>query len=582
MYHKYRFQIYLLIILILFSLVAKSGTNVEIAQAQTDEDIFSLTDAESYAKHNEVGIEEALYRFDIQEAAGELEAKLTENESDAFAGLWLEHKPEFKIVVLFTQDANEKIEPYITDELTDIVEARTVEVSLIELENLQKELLSSLANLEIRFESEINVRENNVTLAIVEADKTKFDLALQAGLLQISIYVKVIYILELGKTESIIYGGLPLNPCTSAFSVQDNAIGLNRGITTAGHCSESYSLSYDGVDLPVQEWLKYGVYDVGFHISPNFTVTNQFQARSSETRRVSATKSRANQVIGGYVCKYGVTTEYTCGYISSKTVNGNVNPPLAATFIRVDNTAGYNDLSSGGDSGGPWFLSTTAYGIHHASSGIDPNDAIYMAINYIEGLDLSVVINPVFADVPWDYWAWQDIERLYNAGFTAGCSTNPRNYCPNNTLTRAEISVFLLRGIHGAYYTPPPVGSSTGFNDVPTTHWGAAWIKQFSLEGITAGCSTNPPLFCPEGITTNSQMAIFLLRSKYGGSYVPPDVGSSTGFNDVPTNYWAAAWIKQLGVEGITSGCGGGNYCPESYVSRSQMAGLLVRTFNLP
>jgi hypothetical protein len=77
-------------------------------------------------------------------------------------------------------------------------------------------------------------------------------------------------------------------------------------------------------------------------------------------------------------------------------------------------------------------------------------------------------------------------------------------------------------------------------------------------------------------------MAVFLLRSKYGASYTPPAVGSSTGFGDVPPSYWAAAFVKQLVAEGITVGCGGGNYCPEQSVTRAQMAVFLVRTFSLP
>jgi hypothetical protein len=77
-------------------------------------------------------------------------------------------------------------------------------------------------------------------------------------------------------------------------------------------------------------------------------------------------------------------------------------------------------------------------------------------------------------------------------------------------------------------------------------------------------------------------MAVFLLRGKYGAGYTPPPVGISTGFADVPVDYWAAAWIKQLAVEGITGGCGSGNYCPDSSVTRGQMSIFIVRTFNLP
>jgi hypothetical protein len=187
---------------------------------------------------------------------------------------------------------------------------------------------------------------------------------------------------------------------------------------------------------------------------------------------------------------------------------------------------------------------------------------------------------PTFSDVGTQYWAWNFIERLYAAGITGGCGTNPLTYCPEGTVTRAQMAIFLERGIHGSSYNPPAVGGSTGFGDVSTAYWAAAWIKQLAMEGITGGCGSGN--YCPEGAVTRAQMAVFLLRSKYGASYNPPVVGSSTGFTDVDPTYWAGAWIKQLVAEGITAGCGSSNYCPEASVTRAQMAVFLVRTFNLP
>jgi hypothetical protein len=186
----------------------------------------------------------------------------------------------------------------------------------------------------------------------------------------------------------------------------------------------------------------------------------------------------------------------------------------------------------------------------------------------------------LFSDVPNNYWALTFIDRLYEAGITGGCSTTPLNYCPDAIVTRDQMAVFLLRGIHGASYTPPGVGGSTGFGDVSTTYWAAAWIKQLAVEGITGGCGSGN--YCPTGAVTRDQIAVFLLKAKYGSSYVPPAVGSSTGFSDVPTTHWAAAWIKQLAAEGITGGCSASTYCPASPVTRAQMAVFLVRTFNLP
>jgi hypothetical protein len=142
------------------------------------------------------------------------------------------------------------------------------------------------------------------------------------------------------------------------------------------------------------------------------------------------------------------------------------------------------------------------------------------------------------------------------------------------------MAVFLLRGIHGSTYAPPAVGGSTGFGDVPANHWAAAWIKQLAAEGITSGCGNGN--YCPEAPVTRAQMAVFLLRAKHGASYSPPAVGTTTGFTDVSTAHWAAAWIKQLVTDGITAGCGNGNYCPELLATRAQMAVFLVRTFSIP
>jgi hypothetical protein len=115
------------------------------------------------------------------------------------------------------------------------------------------------------------------------------------------------------------------------------------------------------------------------------------------------------------------------------------------------------------------------------------------------------------------------------------------------------------------------------FLDVGAGDFAAAWIEQLAADGITAGCGGGN--YCPGNQVTRDQMAVFLLRAKYGSGYSPP--APSGDFNDVPANYWAAAWIEQLAAEGITSGCGNGNYCPEAPVTRDQMAVFLVRTFGL-
>ena len=197
--------------------------------------------------------------------------------------------------------------------------------------------------------------------------------------------------------------------------------------------------------------------------------------------------------------------------------------------------------------------------------------------NFVLGESYTVRL-ATFDDVPTTYWSWQWIERLYSASITGGCGLAPLIYCPDVSVTRAQMAIFLLRGIHGSSYTPP-AATGTIFTDVPVSYWAAAWIEQLSAENITSGCGVG--IYCPDSSVTRASMAVFLLKAEHGSTYEPPAI-TVTQFTDVPISHWAAPWIEQLALEGITGGCGVGIYCPDSPVIRASMAVFLVKTFNLP
>jgi cysteine-rich repeat protein len=118
----------------------------------------------------------------------------------------------------------------------------------------------------------------------------------------------------------------------------------------------------------------------------------------------------------------------------------------------------------------------------------------------------------VFLDVPctggiFDPW----IEDLAARGVTGGCGNN--NYCPNNSVTRAQMAVFLLKTLEGAAYDPPDCAGifddvtctpGTGFSD---------WIEELFSRQITGGCSVTPPLYCPDSANNRGQMAVFLVKT---------------------------------------------------------------------
>jgi streptogramin lyase len=181
-----------------------------------------------------------------------------------------------------------------------------------------------------------------------------------------------------------------------------------------------------------------------------------------------------------------------------------------------------------------------------------------------------------FPDVPTTNLDYVYVEDLFHNGITGGCSGG--NYCPTDSVTRAQMAVFLMKSKLGASETPPPA-TGTVFNDVPASNPFAPFIEQLAGFKITGGCGGGD--FCPDDPVTRDQMAVFLLKAEHGSAYTPPPC---TGiFSDVecsPTPAFAVDWIEQLFNEGITSGCGSGNYCPTAPNTRGQMAVFLVKTFH--
>jgi len=65
-----------------------------------------------------------------------------------------------------------------------------------------------------------------------------------------------------------------------------------------------------------------------------------------------------------------------------------------------------------------------------------------------------------------------------------------------------------------------PAPATATFNDVPTSDPAFQYIEALAASGITAGCNTSPPMYCPDMTLTRRQMAVFL--SKALGLHWPP------------------------------------------------------------
>ena len=189
-------------------------------------------------------------------------------------------------------------------------------------------------------------------------------------------------------------------------------------------------------------------------------------------------------------------------------------------------------------------------------------------------LFLSPLANtsPTFSDVPYDHWAYVYIQGIYDAGLTTGYPDG--SYRPGRSVTRAEMAVFLLKGLG---VSVPPIDGSHEFIDI-AGHWAEKYIEELSDQGISGGYPNET--YRPERLVTRAEMAVFLLKAIHGGTYTPPTAAIGA-FPDI-SGHWAEDWITQLAAEGITLGYPDGTFQPDWTVTRAEMAVFLVNTFNLP
>ncbi len=166
------------------------------------------------------------------------------------------------------------------------------------------------------------------------------------------------------------------------------------------------------------------------------------------------------------------------------------------------------------------------------------------------------------------------------AGATADCFTATAN-CYELTVggTRPQQhwdTSFSETLSFNAFVKPWIIHVGGSFPDVPQNAF-YPFIENLFHNGVTGGCAGGN--YCPGNNVTRAQMAVFLLKSRFGSAYVP---NPATGlvFTDVPASNPFAPWIESLAALNITGGCGGGLYCPDASVTRQQMAVFLLKTKN--
>ena len=181
--------------------------------------------------------------------------------------------------------------------------------------------------------------------------------------------------------------------------------------------------------------------------------------------------------------------------------------------------------------------------------------------------------SPGFVDVDAGSTHWGSITELAEAGVLVGTECGEGRFCPDDAITRRTFAVWLVRVLDGGQAPPSRQGV---FDDVDADAWEAPYITRLAELGVTTGCSTGPPRFCPDRVVSRAQMATFLVRA-----FLMP-AADPAGFTDVGATSVHAGSIDRLAAAGITRGCATGplRFCPGADTTRAQMASFLTGAIN--
>jgi hypothetical protein len=122
------------------------------------------------------------------------------------------------------------------------------------------------------------------------------------------------------------------------------------------------------------------------------------------------------------------------------------------------------------------------------------------------------------------------------------------------------------------------------FQDVPPGVPYLSQVNQMYLRGITAGCGTQPLVYCGTSGLSRETMAALMIRAVYSAKTGDGENFTYTQtpwFNDVPPSNPYFKYIQAMKDLGITSGCSTNYYCPSDNATNGQFAVFTVKAYQI-
>lgn len=359
-------------------------------------------DATHYADTFGVSVDEAMRRLNLSESIGEFAALLAEKEPDAFAGFWQTHASEYRAYIAFTHDGQALLDSYLPkSSWRNHITLETATYTYQELRAVQLELAEYLIN-DVTIEATLGIDQeaNKIEVKVLDQAKASSVLAAQESRAQDMITISEVK--ELPQPELNDYAGLrqsgngtgTIPKGTSGYIVFRTSKPSLRFHSTAGHIEGTvwvYAGTANRRRLPIYREFWGGSFDFQLHRIPStitpkpWAVDNIGNDNTPYYREMTDHEYTSLMQRGDWVCHWGSNTGYSCGTIWQNDLCMEVDGELGCPYIVVNNAK-----HGVGDSGGPWYYGSVAYGTHVGGAGIE---SIFMPFSGYErnGFDLYTI-----------------------------------------------------------------------------------------------------------------------------------------------------------------------------------------------
>ena len=171
-----------------------------------------------------------------------------------------------------------------------------------------------------------------------------------------------------------------------------------------------------------------------------------------------------------------------------------------------------------------------------------------------------------------------NINRSAAASITNGCAFGL--YCPNDSVTRAQMASFLTRALK------LPAATKDYFTD-DNGNFHEANINSVAAAGITLGCNASGTMYCPDAPVLRDQMASFLARSLKTGvmGHTTVAITAPTNLATLITAWNGSAYVATVNLKATATSP---TASPVTVIWSSSVEGLLgmgaslTTTLNIP